>query len=331
MAGSGSPTKVVLTAVFGNSVVTVSKFFAWVFTGSASMLAEAIHSLADTANQILLYIGIKHGETGPTRFFPWGKGQAQYVWNLVSAVGIFFVGFGVTTYHGVSTLLHPHEETGTPWISMGVLGFAFLVEGYAFFVAFKEINKQRGDIPFFKFLKLSDDPTTVGVLLEDFIAVLGILVAFVCVGLSMMAGTTTADSIGSIVIGVLLGVMAIFLAIINGRLLIGTAVSPTLEDEIEKFVSGFPEVEKIENLKTVVLGSGKVHLAMEVELHGEMMIDRSQISKDAEKIQSGEAPVPILVDTASRMVRVVGMTINQLEINIQRRFPNVTMIEFEIH
>lgn len=332
-AGKDGSAKVVVTAIAGNSAVTIAKFFGWLFTGSASMLAEAIHSTADTANQVLLFVGIKKSKHAPSKFFPWGTGQARYVWNLVSAVAIFFVGFGVTAYHGIHSLMHPKAVviSQKTYIGFGILTFALIVEGYALFVAFKEANSQRGSLNFLQFLKQSDDPTTIGVLFEDAIAVLGVIVAMICIGISKITGTSTPDAIGSLIIACLLGIMALFLARINGLLLLGKAPHDSKVTAIKDFILTFPEVEQIAKMKAVVIGAGQLHLALEVEFHGEHLVNREQIAKDAEKIKSGKNPTPILVNTAERMVRVVGETINEFENKIKQKFPDVITIELEIH
>ncbi len=325
--------KVVITAIVGNFVVTLAKFAGWAMSGSASMLAEAVHSTADTLNQILLFVGIKHSQEGPSKIFPWGMGQARYVWNLVSAVGIFFIGFGVTVYHGISSLLLGHEYEGSDYLTLSILilVFAFVVEGYALLVAVRAVNIQREKMPFFEFLKQSDDPTTVGVLFEDSIAVFGVFVAITSISLSKALHSNVPDAIGSIIIGVLLGVMALFLARLNGMLLLGLSAHKSKEEEIKKFIESFSYVERIAKMKTVVLGSGQLHLAVEIEFHGEHLVNPVQIKKDADSIRRGRDPAPVLVETAERMVRIIGEKINEFERQIKTRFPDVQTIELELH
>ncbi len=324
--------KVVITAIIGNALVTISKFIGWFITRSSSMFAEAIHSAADTANQILLLIGLKSSRKGPSKLFPWGTGQAQYVWNLISAMGIFFIGFGFTTYHGVHTLFHPSEKGEENLVlNLSILFIALVIEGYAFIVAYKEASKQKGKYSWKEFLKISDDPTTIGVLFEDAIAVTGIIVAFLCIGLSHYFNSSVPDAVGSILIGILLGFMAIFLAYINSILLIGPSVHKTKVEEIKSFIESYPYIKSIQALKTVVLGSGRLHLSMDIEIYGEQIIDREQIQKDANALRNGEDAAKILVKTSERSIRIVGEIINKLEIEIQQKFPDIGMIELELH
>jgi solute carrier family 30 (zinc transporter), member 9 len=158
--------RAVLAAVLGNTTVTVLKFIAWMFSGSPSLLAEGVHSLADTLNQVLLFVGIRHGEGKPTPLYPFGKGRARYIWNLVSAMGIFFVGFGFTTYHGISRFVeaHPSDPVSNNLWPLAILAISFIIEGYTLLVAFSAVNKARGERPFWEYVRLGDDPTGVAVL-----------------------------------------------------------------------------------------------------------------------------------------------------------------------
>lgn len=332
MAGEAT-TKVVLSAVAGNSVITVAKGFGWLATGSPSMLAETIHSLADTFNQMLLYVGIRHGDVGPSRGFPLGQAGARYLWNLISAMGIFFIGFGVTLYHGIHSLLHAHEVTefGINWVPIGILVFAFVVEGYVLLIALKGVNEQRGEMGLVAYLKQSDDPTAVAVLFEDAIAVLGVVLALIGIVVSNVFHTALPDAIASILIGVLLGVMAVILAVANGRLLLGRAADHQLEGEIRELIASHPSVESVEHLSTRVVGPSMLRVSCELEFHGSALIDREQFERDVQEIRDGGDPAPILVDAAGRVVRRMGTEINSLEKAIRERYPQVVVIDLEVN
>ena len=191
-----SSTKVVVSAIAGNLIITIAKTFAWTINFSPSMLAEAIHSLADTCNQALLFVGIKHSRKGASPSFPMGRGMARYLWNLISAVGIFFVGFGVTFYHGVSTLIFRYGEKpdAISHTAIGVLIFAFLLEGYVFSIAYKAVFSEKGNTSIKDLIFSSDDPTSIAVLFEDGIAVLGVLLALGGIWLSDIYQTVTFDA-----------------------------------------------------------------------------------------------------------------------------------------
>jgi zinc transporter 9 len=328
-----SSTKVVISAVIGNGTLTVLKFLVWTVTASPSILAEAIHSLADTSNQILLYIGVRHSNWGPTKEFPWGRANARYVWNLVSAVGVFFIGFGVTTYHGIYSLINYEAiQVSFSWWAVIILLISFIVEGFVFLIAYRFVNKERGDLSIYEYIRRGDNPTNVAVLLEDGVALLGIILASTGIALSLYLNNAIPDAITSIVIGCLMGVLALVLAYSNARLLIGVSAPPENVEKIKVFMESLHYVEKITSIKTEVMGPGQVHLVAEIEFHGGFFIDREQLVKEANLIRSGnEDPLPILVSTAERTVRIVGQVINQLEKELYIEFPELKLIELEVN
>jgi zinc transporter 9 len=330
-SGNASTLKVVVYAIVGNSVITIAKFLGWLLTSSPSILAETVHSLADTLNQVLLLIGVKHSEKEASSKYPFGQGAARYLWNLISAVGIFFLGFGVTAYHGVHSLIQNHTFVEPHYIAVLILFFALIIEGYVFILAWKNIRDKKGEDSWIDYLKRSDDPTTIAVLFEDGIAVIGVTLALGGVFLSKIFQSNIPDSITSILISISLGFMAIGLAYVNGRLLLGKSVPPDEEEKIRKFVRQQNEVEKIANLKTRILGPDRVKLSIEIEFHGGAFIDRQQISIDGEKIRDGEDPIMILYETSERMVRIMGHKINDLEKRIYKEFPYVVSIDLEVN
>lgn len=328
-----SSLRAVIAAIIGNSLVTSAKFVGWFISFSPSMLAESIHSLADTLNQVLLYVGIRHGAGKPTPAYPFGKGRARYIWNLVSAMGIFFVGFGFTTYHGISALLEGHkmDPLHESWIPIVILVVSSIVESYTFWIAIGAVNEARGEKTMMEFIRVGDDPTGVAVLLEDAIAVTGVITAIIGLFLSRHLQSPVPDAIASIIIGCLLGAMAVILAIANGRILMGVSAGVDEEEEIREFLEAYPTVERVVSLKTAVMAPGSLRLALEVEFHGGILINRQQIERDAERIRDGEDPVYILFETAERMVRTVGREINRLESDLIKRFPQIHMIDLEVN
>jgi zinc transporter 9 len=324
--------RAVLSAIFANAIVTMAKLFGWLASQSPSMLAETIHSAIDTFNQLLLLIGIRHGAGKPSRRYPFGMGQARYVWNLVSAIGIFFVGFGFTTSHGVMELLTPTElDTSDLLIPLIILAVSLLAEGYSWTVALKAVNHARGERGLWDYIKKGDDPTAVAVLLEDSVAVLGVCVAFISIWFAKSTGSHIPDAIGSIVIGGLLGLMAIVLGIANGRILMGIAADPDIEADIREFLERYPSVERVALLRTAVLSPSALRLAVEIEFHGGILINRQQIERDAERVRDGEDPAQVLFETAERTVRLVGREINKLESALFAEFPEIKMIDLEVN
>ena len=218
-------------SIVTNTAIAAAKAFGWVVTGSPTLFAETIHSVADVANQVLLKVGEVRGRRGPDAMHPFGRGQEKFFWALVSAVSVFFIGCGLNIYHGVSALAQsPHIEPFTPLV-LGLLVFALALESFTFFVALREIGGWRS------IAKNRNNTTVLAVLLEDSVALLGILLTLIVAGVSFLWGAHPAfDAAVAIAVGVLLGVMALFLAAINRRLLIDTS-DATLDRAAERFLA----------------------------------------------------------------------------------------------
>ena len=324
-------TKVILQAVGGNAFITVIKFIGFSLTGSPSMMAEGVHSLADTFNQILLFIGIKQSEVSPSRDFSTGMGNARYVWNLVSAVGIFFIGFGVTFYHGMHSLFSDHHESApVSWVAILILVVSFSIEFWVLMGAYKEINLQRGKLSLLEFFKESDDPTVIAVLMEDGVAVLGVVLALIGLLLGHITGQNYFDAAISIVISFLMAFLAITLGITNGKLLIGRRVSISQESEIKRYIESLPQVQKIVKLNSKIIGSSQVRLAVEVELYGEQLIDLKSLERDVAELRQTDNPTKVLLKSNERIIRVIGNHINDMEMKIQEKFPEIVIIDLEI-
>jgi len=214
-----------------NSAIAAAKGFGWFVTGSPTLFAETVHSLADVGNQVLLRVGEVRGQAGPSSKHPFGRGQEKFFWALVSAVSVFFVGCGINLYHGVHSLLQGAPvEPFTPLI-IGLLLFALALELWTFTVALKEIGGWSG-------LRRNRDNTTVlAVLLADALALLGIGLTPLVAGISFVFGPHPAFDAGvAIAVGVLLGVMALFLAALNLRLLID-ASDPEIDSAAQSFLA----------------------------------------------------------------------------------------------
>lgn len=338
MSGHGDSSLVsVIVAVSVNAVITVAKFVGYAITGSPALLAEGIHSVADVGNQFLLWIGIKASQKEADPDHPYGFGPARYLWNLKSAMGIFFLGCGVTLYHGCHSLYEllahgvHHSDEGS-WWGPGILGLALVLEGFSLLVALKGIAKDKGEMGWWEFMNEGDDPTGVGVLLEDSAAVVGVLIAFAGVMLSHVTGSPIYDSIASILIGLLLGWLAIFLAKANGRLLIGASVSPRQKERIRKVLEEDEMVEKVDDLKTRIIGQGQMRVKCEVDLYEKLIAKRMSdaLKQDADRIREGDDPMKVLVDVVGRTVRITGDEIERLESKIKDVAPTAVHIDLEL-
>ncbi|MDE0892297.1 MAG: cation diffusion facilitator family transporter, partial [Planctomycetota bacterium] len=263
----------VVAAIAGNSVILVAKSAGFFVTGSGAMLSEAIHTLADLLNQILLLVGIKRSEREADERFPVGYGRERYVWALISAVGIFFLGCGVTIYHGVTGLLHPHETESPGW-AVAVLSVSFVLEGIVFLIALKGLKKEAAGKPFFPFLRNEADPSAAAVLLEDFAACFGVLLALTAIGLSSWTGALYWDSIGSIAIGLLLGVVAILLIVRNHNLLVGPAVPADVRQAIHRILREHPTVERVVKLRASVIDLDRYDITATIDFDGAKIAER---------------------------------------------------------
>ena len=230
-----------------NTAIAAAKGFGWFVTASPTLFAETIHSLADVANQILLKVGEVRGRRGPDATHPFGRGQEKFFWSLVSAVSVFFVGCGINVYHGVQALLQQHPvEPFTPLV-LGLLVFALALESFTFVVALREIGGWKG------LAENRTNTTVLAVVLEDAVAMLGILLTLLVAGVSLVLGPRPVfDAVVAITVGVLLGAMALFLAAINRRLLID-ASDPALDRLVAAFLAekGVPA-----EVKSVVVDDG---------------------------------------------------------------------------
>lgn len=262
MASEGSTTAVV-TAMVGNLGIAVTKFLAFLLTASSSMLAESIHSLADTGNQVLLLIGARRAERKATREHPFGFGRERYVYGFIVAVVLFTLGGLFALYEAWHKWSEPEPITSWRWVPIVVLLVAMALEGYSLRTAVRESDKVRGDRSWPQFVRTTKSPELAVVLLEDFGALLGLLFAMIGVSLTLVTGEGRWDAAGSAVIGLLLVVIAVVLAVEMNSLLVGESVSPGNRQAIEAAVPG-GHIESIIHMRTLHLGPDEVLVAAKV-------------------------------------------------------------------
>jgi len=263
MAGHSS-LKVVFAALAGNTLIAITKFGAAAVTGSSAMLSEAIHSLVDTGNQVLLLYGIKRSARPADAEHPFGYGREIYFWSFVVAILIFAVGSGVSIYEGIQKIFHSHPITN-PLINYIVLGIAFVFEGAAWWIAYREFSKTKGPRGFFESIHKSKDPTIFTVLFEDTAAMLGLVVAAIGIAMADFLGFEMADGIASIVIGLILAGAAILLAYETKGLLIGESASDELVSGVQGIIDSAPSIEHRNELRTMHMGPDDVLLALSLD------------------------------------------------------------------
>ncbi len=250
---AGSSKKVIYAALAGNGLIAVTKFIAAAITGSSAMFSEGIHSVVDTGNQVLLLHGLRKAKKPPDKRFPFGHGKEVYFWSFAVAILIFAVGSGVSLYEGFMHTFHP-SPIQNPLINYVVLALAMLFEGIAWYFALTEFTKAKGKWGYIEAVKRGKDPTMFVVLFEDSAAMLGIVVAFFGVLLTDLTGILYFDGIASIIIGLILGGTAIWLAYETKGLLIGESANTKVVEGIEQIIKGYDGVEHINEVLTMHMG-----------------------------------------------------------------------------
>jgi len=272
MAHSGS-RKVIFAALVGNLLIAVTKLGAAVVTGSSAMLSEGIHSAVDTGNQVLLLVGLNRAQRKPDQAHPLGYGKEVYFWSFVVAILIFAVGAGVSVYEGIRHIIHPaHLENVN--LNYAVLALAFVFEGAAWLFAFKEFNRARGRLGFFRAVRESKDPSTFVVLFEDSAAMAGIIVAFLSVWLGQVTGVQWLDGAASVMIGLILGVTAWLLAVETKDLLIGESATPETVAGILRLAGGAPGVEKVNEVLTLHMGPEHILVNLSIDFADHLTTDQ---------------------------------------------------------
>ena len=297
MAGKADSVKTIFYALGANFAIFVAKLFAAIVTGSGSMLAEAVHSLADCGNQGLLLLGLRRAKAPPSADFPLGYGKAIYFWSFLVALMLFSVGGIFSIYEGMHKLQHP-EALSWPWLAVGVLTFGIIAESFSMWGCMREVNKARGSRSLWRWFRDSRQSELIVIFGEDLAALLGLVFALVAVVVTMITGNPMYDAIGSIGIGVLLIVVAVFIAVEVKALLIGQGVDPQVKDAMLAFLGERPEIKRVFNLLTLQLGPD-VMVAIKAEM------TRFLSPKD-------------LVDD-----------INRVEVALREQFPEVRFCFFE--
>lgn len=264
-------TRVVLAALAGNGAIAVSKFVAAGISGSSAMLTEAIHSLVDTGDQLLMLLGQRRAARAPSATHPLGYGMEAYFWSFIVALMVFLLGGVVSIVQGVRHLQHP-EPLASPWISLGVLGAAAVFEGFSFVVGYREYRRViRGrriggrPIGLWAFIQGSKDPSLFAVLLEDSAALIGIALAGVGVAATHFLNWSWADGAASIAIGALLVVVALILANETRSLIAGEAAAPPVLEVIQATIESHLEVASVTAVTTLHLGPGAILVALTLD------------------------------------------------------------------
>lgn len=260
---------VIYAALIGNGAIAATKFFASWVTGSSAMLSEAIHSLVDTGNQILLLFGLKRSGKAPSEEHPFGYGLQLYFWAFVVAIIIFGLGGGFSIYEGIEKISNPHPIQSA-WLNYLVLGIALVIEGAVWWVAFREFRKSKGSQGWIEAVRNSKDPMVFTVLFEDSAAMLGLLTALGGIYLSQALQMPVLDGVASIVIGLILVSTASFLAFECQGLLTGEAVRPSTRRSITALATQHPAVEGLNELLTMHFGPTDVLVVLSLDFRNDL-------------------------------------------------------------
>jgi len=269
---ASSSKKVIYAALIGNGLITVTKFIAATITGSSAMLSEGIHSAVDTSNQMLLLYGLKRSQKPADDHFPFGYGREVYFWSFVVAILIFAIGAGISVYEGVHHLMNP-QPLKNVIVNYIVLAFAMLFEGGAWFFAFREFRKTKGRRSYLEAIRQAKNPSVFVVLFEDSAAMLGLLVAFIGILLGQLTGNVFYDGLASIVIGVILGATAIWLAYEIKGLLVGESALPHVVQEIRRLAGGHDEIDHVNEVLTMHMGPEDILVNISVDFKDEISAD----------------------------------------------------------
>jgi cation diffusion facilitator family transporter len=257
-------TRAIIAALTANLGIAVTKFIAWLLTGSSSMLAEAIHSVADSGNQLLLLIGGKQSRRKATPEHPFGYGRERYVYAFIVSIVLFSVGGLFALYEAYHKIQHPEPITGWKWVPVLVLVIAIGLEGYSFMTAIRESNHTRGKTTWVNFVRRAKAPELPVVLLEDTGALIGLVLALFGVALTLITGDGVWDGIGTGAIGILLVAIAAILAVETKSLLVGEGATPEDARKIEQAIVTGEGIERIIHMKTLYLGPEELLVAVKI-------------------------------------------------------------------
>ena len=297
MSAQADSLKSIFFALGANFAIALAKSAGAVFTGSASMLAEAIHSFADCGNQALLIWGLKEAKRAASTDHPLGYGRAIYFWSFIVALMLFSMGGLFSIYEGVHKL-HDTEPVKYAWVAVGILSFGVLAESVSLWGAVREINKERGELGLWRWFRTSRQSELIVIFGEDVAALGGLALALGFIGLAMVTGNPMWDAMGSISIGVLLVLVAVLVGVEVKALLIGQSAEPQVLQRIRAHLQAQPQVAQIYNLITQQLGS-EIMVAVKARMH--------PLGSDV-----------ALVDA-----------INQVESGLRKAFPQVRWVFFE--
>ena len=320
-------------ALYGNLFICVAKFSAWLSSGSSAMLSEFIHSVVDCGNQSLLLVGLRDSENVADRKHPYGYGKSVYFWALVSALGTFFLGAGVSMTHAVGDLIEPSLNV-VNWQVWGVLGLSFVVDGY---VLSKTISELHGTMPkgttFWNHLKTIRDPATLAILLEDGAACLGIVIAIAGISATHMSGMPVFDGMAGVGISALLAAVGLVLVRVNHKFLLGQGVESDITKGIESIILRRRSVEHVHSVQSQWTGPETFSYKAEVDFDGTFLAAKLMPRYQKEFLEAQDtlgSDLRVLLSWyAEDVMRTVEREVRHIEAEIRKVYPAAEYIELE--
>jgi cation diffusion facilitator family transporter len=289
----------IVAAIVGNLAIAASKFTAAAITGSSAMISEGIHSVVDTGNGVLLLVGLKKSEKPPNDQHPFGYGKEIYFWSLIVAMSVFGIGGGLSIYEGIHHLRFP-TPLESPTINYIVLAISMVFEGISFTIAYRQFSASKGDLGPIQAIRHGKDPSLFTVVFEDSAALVGLMIAFVGIFLGHQLDNVYFDGLASLLIGLLLASVALWLAVETKGLLLGERAAPELVADIERLAAADPVVASVGHALTMHMGPNEILLNLGIEW---------KQATTAEEIHE---------------------SIHRIEDSITARYPEVTRIYLEV-
>lgn len=339
-----SEVRAVNIAIASNILIFTAKCFVSAHSGSSALLAEAVHSLADIGNQLLLRLGIAKSMKQPTAEFPYGYLKDKFVFSLISAVGVFCIGAGASMINGVNALADVDHDVGNFNLGFTVLAVSFLVEGFSCYVAVRTVanGASRLGVTFFDYLDSGNDPAAVAVMAEDGAAVVGIIIAAASTLLVKLTDWQAWDGIGSILVGILLACVALFLIQRNRSALIGRSMSADDFNRVVNFLNADPVVNKVYDAKSEEIGAGVYRFTAELDFDGRVIaerhlrtIDSSALFRKFQNTRNVRNPADeraftiVLAEYGALLVQAVGAEVDRIESEIRSLVPGVQYVDLE--
>lgn len=303
---AGNSKNVIVAALIGNSLIAVTKFAAATFTGSSAMLSEGIHSMVDVGNQILLLFGLKQALKPATPQHPFGHGKELYFYSFIVAIILFAFGGGLSLYEGIKHLSQP-APISSIYINYIVLSLAFIFEGYAWYIAYREFQKSNSkNLKWYHSINRAKDPTIIVVLLEDSAAMLGLIVAIAGVSISHFFNLPAMDAVASIIIGVILLVVAAWLAYESKSLLVGEAADPEVIKKVESIILDSEQIDGLKGIMTMHMSPNSILVNLHVDFSNNLNSQQVEtaVTELESQVKQGIPEVKWLYIAAKSLERV---------------------------